>query len=655
MKSPTPRLFWQTFLAISAILSILAFYQTYIALNALEANLLKSRFSILFVIYILNFILGIWLLWDISKGRRGTWVNRMESVREDTGSKLIAVCLIVIGLSAVWVIRWTLFKKVIPEVYPSLWLLWWGTFIAALGLRWWTRASWYSLFALILVIQGACFVAYGYLQPVTDYPFSLGYSEGSRFYYGSLLFSKSLYKMQLPLSFLHPTRYFLMAIPFLIQGLPLWADRLWQSLLWIGLTACSSCALAKRLRLNNAAMFGFIVAWFFIYCFQGPIYYHLQVMVIIVLFGVQPQKFWRSLIAVLIASFWAGMSRVNWFPVPAMLAMTLYFLEEPVSVYRNFIRYLIAPVMWGILGTVTALFSQAWYIIWSGNSQTPEVFASSFKSPLLWYRLLPNATYPLGVVIGIVLVSLPLWIAIFVAVRGKFRLIHWVRWLGLVGITLTLLIGGAIVSTKIGGGADLHNTDAYLITLASIALYFFANRTIPESGSALWGRIHWPIVAACLIIPLSFEISAISPYFTYNRTVVKQDLQTLQQTVAQAENNHGSVLFISERQLITFNMIHGVPLVPQYELVTLMEMAMSSNTAYLNQFYADLRNHRFALIIASKQSIGIHKVDQSFAAENNAWNTLIARPLLCEYEPSVVLDYESVAIYAPRPGNPKCP
>jgi len=56
-------------------------------------------------------------------------------------------------------------------------------------------------------------------------------------------------------------------------------------------------------------------------------------------------------------------------------------------------------------------------------------------------------------------------------------------------------------------------------------------------------------------------------------------------------------------------MIEGVPLVPDYELVTLMEMAMSGNMGYLDQFYADLHRQRFALIIARRQGTGIQSED----------------------------------------------
>jgi hypothetical protein len=349
------------------------------------------------------------------------------------------------------------------------------------------------------------------------------------------------------------------------------------------------------------------------------------------------------------------MSRINWFPVPALLAIALYLLEEPFDQYLSWWRYLKQPLAWGVLGTVTAFLSQEFYIIWSGNAQHPEFFTSSFSSPLLWYRLFPNASYALGILPGILIVSAPLLIIIYFAVRGRMRNVHWLRWLGLLSMTLVLFVGGLVVSVKIGGGAELHNMDAYMVLLGVVTVYFFSNQVAVEKGSMAWGRIPWPAVVLALLVPIGFAVMNIGPYGTYDHAVAEKDVQALQQTAIQAVQNHGEVLFINERQLLTFNMIQGVPLVPQYELVTLMEMAMSHNMDYLNQFYDDLHHHRFALIVARKQGTSIQDTEESFADENNAWNTMIATHLLCEYQPVLTLQGTTLQVYAPRSGVQSCP
>ena len=167
-----------------------------------------------------------------------------------------------------------------------------------------------------------------------------------------------------------------MSLPFLFEGLPLWFHRLWQALLWIGLTATSSILLARRLALKGWMQF-LVAAWAFLYFFQGAVYYHLQVCVIIILAGVSVRHPWRSLLFVIMASIWAGASRVNWFPVPAMLAIAIYLLETAFQ--GKGWRYWLTPFIWGSSGLVAAIVSQFIYISISGNADI-RTFGSSFTS-----------------------------------------------------------------------------------------------------------------------------------------------------------------------------------------------------------------------------------------------------------------------------------
>ncbi len=102
--------------------------------------------------------------------------------------------------------------------------------------------------------------------------------------------------------------------------------------------------------------------------------------------------------------------------------------------------------------------------------------------------------------------------------------------------------------------------------------------------------------------------------------------------VTQAVSDGEEVLFINQRHLLADKTITGVPLVPEYELVTLNEMAMSKNEPYLERFYSDLRGHRFGVIVASAQFTDFQPSDYPFAAENNTWALRVARPLMCEYQ-----------------------
>ncbi|HEX2698410.1 MAG TPA: hypothetical protein VHM28_11940, partial [Anaerolineales bacterium] len=559
--------------------------------------------------------------------------------------KLLSCVILVASLPLIWYLKFLSFGKTHPIFGITLVAAWWIALAQAVGLKVLTRRSLGLCIVLMLLLDGLVFQTYVIFQGVTDYPFSLGWSEASRYYYGSLPFSESLYGMQLPLSIWHGTRYFLLAIPFLIKGLPLWADRLWQSLLWFGLTAATTWILVKRLKPRDISVKLIIGGWFFLFLFQGAVYYHLQICVILILLGVSPSRPWRSLMAVIAASFWAGMSRINWYPVPAMLAISLYMLEVPYRPTNHFWKYIAAPALWMAVGLLVALGGQAFYIWISGNTDL-SAFNSSLHSPLLWYRWFPNDTNPLGIVPGILLVSLPIFALLFQSLRGHLSYLHLLRWLGLLAIVVVLFLGGLVVSSKIGGGGDLHNMDAYMVTLGLLAAYFLTQRVQPETDSS--PRLEaatWPILVALLVVPTAFSLSRLSQPIQYDRAQASRDLSSLR-TIVQAYSKSGEVLFMYERHLLTFGTISDIPLVQDYEVLPLMEMAISDNQPYLAKFNQDILNHRFAAIVARKPNLRSSGGD--FAEESNVWNHLVAYPLLCEYQPVLTLQSSNIQVFVPR-------
>jgi hypothetical protein len=106
---------------------------------------------------------------------------------------------------------------------------------------------------------------------------------------------------------------------------------------------------------------------------------------------------------------------------------------------------------------------------------------------------------------------------------------------------------------------------------------------------------------------------------------------------------------------LTFHEIEGVELVPDYERVFLMEMAMASNEPYLEKFHQDLDNRRFALIVAAPMFVNYKDSSEAFGEENNAWVSQVAEPLLCNYRPDKKLRDISIYLYKPRdPGAKQC-
>lgn len=651
-----PRSFWIALLFATALTAALALVQAIPQLQAQNISLTRSKWTLLLGLFALNIPAAALAIFGLIRGWFDSLLARIDSASLSGLWRGAATLGIFLLPAAFWIIRLGWFADILPSLFPSLWLFIWISILAALALKLTTRLSFVSSFAGLALAQTVLFRLWGILNAVTDFPFTIEYSETSRFYYGSLWFSQSLYGMDLPLSTLHPSRYLLQAIPFLVPGLPLWAHRLWQSLLWIFLTAAASYLLARRLKLSNTGLTALLTMWGFVYFLQGAVYYHLQVCVILILWGVSPKHRLRSIIVLLLASLWAGISRVNWIPVPAMLAIAIYLLEVPFPLkfsIPNLIRYLTRPALWTAIGIAAALISQTLYIVWSGNSDNARDFGAAFTSDLIWSRLLPNATYPLGVIPGILLVSAPLFLSLFFLLKGKSASWRFIRPLGIFSMLAVLFLGGLVVSTKIGGGGDIHNMDAFLVLLALVAVYFFADRVALDEPDLSQNRAPDWALALVVLVPAALSIGGVGPRFAYDRELAQKDLAQLRALVEPAAANGGEILFISERHLVTFNMIEGVRLVPDYEVVTLMEMAMSGNDSYLQRFTSDLAAHRFALIISRKQRV-VKKEDEPFAEENNVWIDSISKPLLCYYQRSITLESSNTLVLVPSDAT-DCP
>jgi len=530
--------------------------------------------------------------------------------------------------------------------------------------RAWPQHGWGASLLLTTLGYGTVYKLASFIPDISTYPFSLGWSEGSRYYYASLWLSKHVYGLSIPPSILHPSRYLLQSIPFLLPGSTLWLNRLWQVILWVTTASLTSWLLVRRLDLparNKSLVITLgMTFWGFLFIFQGPIYYHLLFMVILILWGFDGTRFWRTLILVIIASLWAGISRVNWLPVPGLLASALYLLEVK-AIGKSLWRYLFPPIIWVLVGTCTAYASQQAYKLLSGNPQA--WFGSSFTSDLLWYRLLPNPTFPLGILPSAFLVSLPLIGLMSLRLIKRWREFHRMRIFGLAAILCVLFTGGVIVSVKIGGGSNLHNLDAYLTLLLVIGSYIFFDRFQPDyptrldenvqdrtsSVSNRLFRLSESIfIAGALIIPLYFTLSTGGQRPKRDFTAAQAALQTINTAAQQVADHAGEVLFISQRQLLTFNEVQNVPLVPEDELVFLMEMAMSDNAAYMDAFHADISNQRFDLIVSEPLVIQYQGRSHSFGEENDAWVRSVSEPVLCYYEPSIILDSVGVVLYTPR-------
>lgn len=660
----TPRSFWLTLFLVTIVVNLVMIRSVYLRLVELEADLLRSAWSGVMVLCFLIALCCAWLMVRIAGGNPPRFFPRPDQTRPD-GWFLRAVGAVVF-LGIVYLIPYAKFALQIgqdikkPVYDPVLmllgyyWVCWWLILLAMTALKLAFRTNWQAGFVIALLLLGVTYEIFIRFNVVTTYPFSLGWSEGSRYYYASLLFSERLYGEVVPLSPYHASRYILQSVPFLIPGLGIFEHRLWQFLLWIGLTTGASAAIASRaIDPARKVLRILFAAWLFLFFLRVGVYYHLQIMVILTLLGVSGKHPWRSLLAVVAASLWAGISRVNWFVMPAMIAIAIYLLETPFPKsgfpsVRQRVGYFSRPILWSVAGILSALAAQTAYVFFSGNAGNAKAFTSSFTSDLLWYRLLPNDGFLLGVVPGILFVSGPLLAGLVIVAAGHWKALHPIRWSGLFVMIAGLFAGSMVVSVKIGGGGDLHNTDTYAALISVIAAYFIGDRVRADvEQDKGWEFLRPPIVVIAALIPALFLVPELYPRPKYQDGMNQSAHQQLVQAV-EAEERGGPVLFISERQMVALGDVN-VPLIPDYEVIILMEMAMSGNQNYLDRFYSDLRSHRFSAIVAGKQNLGI-KESGVFYEENNAWNALVSPYILCYYEPVQTIDAElrSIQIFKPR-------
>ena len=495
---------------------------------------------------------------------------------------------------------------------------------------------------LFLLVSGVAFELYYRLLNVNAYPFSLGWSESSRYFYASLFYAPKVYGQTFPLTVMHPSRYLLQSLAFLIPGNSLMFSRLWQAILWVILTTISAVVLPKRIFSTRSALYQdkflpwLLSAWIFLFLLRIGVYYHLEpILFLPFLVGPSSPK-WKQWALLAIASVWAGISRVNWFVMPGLLLSLAYFFEVPLAPGKSKFRYMATPAILTLFGAAIALASQWVYIQISGNAANSTAFASSFTSDLLWYRLLPNESFPLGILLATLIMTLPLIIVLVHNLLAYGRSVRLERTLSVFAILLVILAGSLVVSVKIGGGGDLHNMDAFAAVLLVAVLFSASDRVVTDAQRAKvnpqpWA--NWPTVFMAALLPVLFLIPAIRPLQQFNEKQNAKALQTLVSKVNELGKD-GKVLFINERHLVTFGQVN-VPLEYDYEAVTLMEMAMSGNQPYLDRFYQRIKDQEFSGIVSGKLNQGI-KTSGVFFEENNVWNSRVSVKILCYYEPAVI-------------------
>ena len=544
-----------------------------------------------------------------------------------------------------------------------------------------------------LVLTSASFLIAVALQGVTKYPFSLGWSEGNRLWDYSTLFGKSLYdypagkSIDLPL--LDQRRLLVGGLPFLIPGLTIEMARLWIAMtltipyLLVGLAAF------RTLEKDNISWL-FITLWIFLFLKQGPIHAPLVLAAAMTIL-VWRRSLWLAIPVVFYAGYYAQSSRFTWLFAPGlwigMLELAGASLHNGKLTTSQWARA-IALGFAGVFGGY--LFPKLLPIIErpaidltdvggqiASNGVSSELVANAVSDqPLLWYRLLPNSTYGTGILVGLLIAIVPLLVILFWLVSTKkWQLNIWQR-LAIFMPSLAFLAVGLVASTKIGGGGDLHNMDMFFIGLAFTAVIAWYNcgKEVILNPEQLppWIKV---VVVLALILP------AVGPWrqmrsFGYGERAdtlvvltdapdeksldllpsdekVNRALEKITDAVSVAKEE-GEVLFLDQRQLLTFGYITDVPLVPEYEKKVLMNEALSGDADYFQPFYKDLAAGRFSLIVSEKLFTPLKDSSFEFGEENNAWVIWVTKPILCYYQEVSTLKDVGVQLFVPKENPTDC-
>lgn len=668
-----------------------------------------------FAILILSLvILAFTLLFSIYPDRFNKLEEYILRIRSQIGWGRWILCAFIF-LFPIIMFQYSIWGVVFQKLYIRLFV--WGitvifiTLLASSG----NNLFDFRVFLIFFVLTASIFSILAFIGRVSDYPFSLGWSEGNRMWDFSILFGKDLYLYPpdrvIPV-LIDRGRQIIGGLPFILPHLTITQERFWIGLtrvlpyLLLGLVAFYPFQKDKK---NMTWLLA--VLWTFLFLKQGPIHPPLTISAAFVILAWRSPN-WLAIPFIILAGYITQASRFTWVFAPAIWIVILTFVSAPFSDFKSAlpaIRRAILLAVFALFGSfiLSNLISYTQKIeIVSEPSftevevapdldtlpstptppaaaqETPNSFIELIiyaitVQPLLWYRLLPNSTYEQGILLGLLLAVLPLTLILVYLIRQRIWSLNRIKIITFVLPLLAFLAVGLIASVKIGGGGDLHNMDMFLISMLFLSVLAW------HSGAMDWLHslnITTPAVIKLLLIVMiaNSSINSMMQLRSYSygekvtwlkiltdmpseaslemlptQAIVEQSLQTITQEVAIAQNEK-EVLFIDQRQLLTFGYIVDVPLVAEYEKKILMNEALSDNAKYFSRFYSDLANKRFSLIVSEPLKTPIQNAENSFGEENNAWVKWVSIPVLCYYDITITLREVNVQLLVPKPEPVNC-
>ncbi len=655
MKSPLTRYISWIITLILVLFAINAFHEFYYTFpNLGQLFGFKSvgwwiAAGCLTVFFVLFFLLSLTIIWFPDKARKAA--QYPTEVREKLNWVRVPLAIFSAGLPAILMIftpfglayKGYLFKLILLITFCLL-----SAYIMS------TDKNIYINFDKILLgllLVGSIYSISAQALTITDYPFSITWSEGNRIYDYSLYFGSNRYTTfeDIPIIRGDAGRYMLWGLPFIIPNSPILLHRLWNVIL----NTIPYIILGYLIiRLNKISITGklIFILWAYLFLLQAYIYTPLLLSACLVILFVHPKRFLISVIAVAVAGFYASSSRWTWLPAPAAWAVIIYISEFGIKQEEDFpqtIKRLIPTILVAIAGLVGGMLA-------NDKLFSPKDIATStaMSQPLLWYRLLPNATYPEGILLGLLIAILPLLAVLLWLVIQKKLNVNWRQGIAYLGACTGFLIIGLVASVKIGGGNNLHNLDMFFVTLA--ILTGISLRNLTDQAGNKWSRFAGFLLLLTIFIPSWYAVKSTALLQIPHKEQVVEALKVINKRVTQSAKR-GEVLFLDQRQLLTFGYIKDIPLVPEYEKRYMMDKAMAGNADYFNGFYTDLANQRFSMIVTDPVFVPEKGIEHTFGDENNAWVKWVAEPLLCYYAPTRMLPEVGVQLLTPRAEPKNCP
>jgi hypothetical protein len=521
----------------------------------------------------------------------------------------------------------------------------------------WTSFLWSGLIVGVFLVFAESLIL------VSDYPFALHWSEGNRLWDYSIAFGDSRYNYSASepiFAWIDPGRQTLWGLPFLLPNVPIWAIRLWGAIL-VTLPYVLLGLLAFRRSVDNKALWIAAGLWTLVFLNQGPIYTPLVLAAILVTLA-RKQPLWLAVPLIFIAGHYAGVSRFTWRFAPGIWAVILTLGDAILARGNILLRDWLKAAALGlagiwskglpiILGVVAGLIPSDSVIPNEVPSQNIETLSGlqnvTTQQPFLIERLLPNSIYPPGILIGIALATLPLIALLIQLNRHRYwKLIFWQQFAIILGLGV-LFVVGVIASAKVGGGADLHNMDMFFVGLILLAgLAWEAGFAKRFSQMIQKSKLSSFLIGAMVFIPVFQPLFNGKPLQLPSQERTNFVLSRIQDTVACARQ-YGEVLFMDQRQLITFGHMGDLPMVVDYEKKYVMDKALMEDEDYFEKFRNDLSSGRFSLIVSEREAIlykqpDIESIGDSLIEENNAWVKWVTIPLLHEYES--IADFKDAAI-----------